>query len=164
MWILNWLPDSLFHLVVLAGTMGLIASVVLGFIPFIRQYKLPIQVFSFLTLLFGMFMEGAISNQAYWEAKVKEAQLLVAKKETQSAEKTVEVVTKYVDRVRKVKEKSDVIIREVPKYITKEVDADCVIPDGVRMLHNSASRNEIPDTSGSSNETGTSDSGTTSRK
>lgn len=164
MWILNWLPDSLFHFVVLAGTMGLIASFVLGFIPFIRQYKLAIQVFSFLTLLFGMFMEGAISNQAYWEAKVKEAQLLVAKKETQSAEKTVEVVTKYVDRVRKVKEKSDVIIREVPKYITKEVDSGCNIPDSIRMLHNRASRNEVPETAGSSDATSTSDTGTTAGK
>lgn len=144
MWILSWLPDSIFHFVVLAGAIGLFASFALGFIPFIRNYRFPIQAISIIVLLFGFFMEGAISNEAYWEAKVKDLQVQLAKKETKSSEKTVEIVTKYVDRVKVVKEKSDVIIKEIPKYITKEVDAGCSIPNDIRMLHNSASRNEVP--------------------
>ena len=159
MWILSWLPNSIFHFVVLAGIMGVIASFVCGFIPFVRMYKFPIQVASILVLVFGMFMEGAISNEAYWKAKVAEAQLQVAKKEVASAEATTKVVTKYVDKVRVVKEKSNAIIKEIPKYITKEVDAQCSIPDSIRVLHSSASRNEVPDTTRNVDETST---GTTS--
>jgi hypothetical protein len=90
-------------------------------------------------------MEGAISNQEKWEAKVAEAKLEVAKKEAQSAEVTTQVVTKYIDRVKIVKEKGDVIVQEVPKYITMESDAKCDVPNSFVVLHDSAVKNEIPD-------------------
>lgn len=93
----------------------------------------------------GLYMEGGISNQERWEAKVAEAKLEMAKKETASAEVTTKVVTKYVNKVEIVKEKGDVIIKEVPKYITEVADGQCVIPNGFVLLHDSASRNEVPD-------------------
>jgi len=92
-------------------------------------------------------MEGGISNQERWEAKVAEAKLEVAKKETASAEVTTKVVTKYVNKIEIVKEKGDAIIKEVPVYITASADAQCAIPNGFVLLHDSASRNEVPDSS-----------------
>ena len=91
-------------------------------------------------------MEGAISNQAEWKAKVAALQVEIAKKETISANITTEVITKYVDRIKIVKEKGNVIIKEIPTYITKTDDAKCVVPNGFVVLHDSASRNEVPDT------------------
>ena len=44
-------------------------------------------------------MEGGISNQERWEAKVADAKLEMAKKDTASAEATTKVVTKYVTKV-----------------------------------------------------------------
>jgi hypothetical protein len=90
-------------------------------------------------------MEGGISNQERWEAKVADAKIEMAKKDTASAEATTQVVTKYVTKVQVVKEKGDAIIKEVPKYITKADDTQCVIPNGFVLLHDSASRNEVPD-------------------
>jgi len=145
MWILDFLPFWIFHLIVLAGAGGLIASVVLKFIPFVSIYRMPIQVASIIALVFGVYMEGGISNQEKWEAKVAEAKLEMAKKETASSEVTTKVVTKYVTKVQIVKEKGDVIIKEVPKYITKESDAKCPIPNAFVVLHDGASRNEVPD-------------------
>jgi hypothetical protein len=101
-------------------------------------------------------MEGGISNQEKWEAKVAEAKLEMAQKETASAEATTKVVTKYVTKIQIVKEKGDVIIKEVPKYITKESDAKCPIPNAFVVLHDSASKNEVPDATRLANE-GTSD-------
>jgi hypothetical protein len=145
MWIFDWLPFWIFHIVVLSGFAGLAASLVLKFIPLISLYRLPIQVVSISVLVFGVYMEGGISNQEKWEAKVAEAKLEMAKKETASAETTTKVVTKYINKVQIVKEKGDEIIKQVPVYISKDADAKCDVPTGFVMLHDSASRNEVPD-------------------
>ena len=145
MWILDWLPFWFFHLVVVLGIAGIIASIVFKFVPFISQYTLPIQVISIIVLVFGVYMEGGISNQEKWEAKVAEVKLEMAKKETASAEVTTKVITKYVTKIEVVKEKGNEIIKQVPVYITKDADAKCDVPTGFVVLHDSASRNEVPD-------------------
>lgn len=76
-----------------------------------------------------------------------------------SAEATVEVVTKYVDRVQKIYVKGKETVREVPIYITKESDAKCDIPLGFVRSHNKAAnptdtdtKTELPETSGAPND------------
>ena len=69
MWILDWLPFWIFHLLVVVGFAGLAASLVLKFIPFISTYQLPIQVASIVILVFGVYMEGGIATQEKWEAR-----------------------------------------------------------------------------------------------
>jgi hypothetical protein len=145
MWILDWLPFWVFHLTVLVGLVGLAASLVLKFVPFISTYQLPIQVASIAVLVFGVYMEGGIATQEKWEARVAEVKLEMSKKETASAETTTKVVTKYINKVQIVKEKGNEIIKQVPVYITKDADAKCDVPTGFVMLHDSASRNEVPD-------------------
>jgi hypothetical protein len=90
-------------------------------------------------------MEGGISNQERWEAKVAEAKLEMAKKDAASAEASTKVVTKYINKIEIVKEKGDAIVKEIPKFVTATADGQCVIPNGFVLLHDSASRNEIPD-------------------
>ena len=152
MWMLDFLPFWIFHLIVLVGIGGLLASVVLNFIPFISQYKLPVQVASVILLVFGVYMEGGVSNQEKWEAKVAEVKLQMAKKDAASSDATVKVVTKYITNVEVVKEKGESIVKEIPKLITATADGQCVIPNGFVLLHNSASRNEVPDSSGVTND------------
>jgi len=142
MWLLNFLPNYIFHILSIVGLIGLIAAL----LPLPILYKSLLQIISIAILTFAIYMEGAISNQAEWKAKVAALQVEVAKKETISANITTEVITKYVDRVKIVKEKGNVIIKEIPTYITKTDDAKCVVPNGFVVLHDSASRNEVPDT------------------
>ena len=78
MWILNFLPFWFFHLITLLAVIGLLAGFVLGMIPIINKYKLPIQAVSILLLAFGLYMEGAISNEEKWQALVKEMEAKVA--------------------------------------------------------------------------------------
>ena len=145
MWILDWLPFWVFHMSVVAGFIGLAASLVFQFIPFVSIYRVPLQVVSIAILVFGVYMEGGIATQEKWEAKVAEVKLEMAQKETASAETTVKVVTKYVNKVQIVKEKGNDIIKQVPVYITKDADTKCDVPTGFVVLHDSASRNEVPD-------------------
>lgn len=145
MWILDLLPFWIFHLILAAGVAGAMLAFLFGNIPFVSKYVLPLKIISIFVIVCGLWMEGGISNQERWEAKVADAKLEMAKKDTESAEATTKVVTKYVTKVQIVKEKGDVIIKEVPKYITKADDAQCVIPNGFVLLHDSASKNEVPD-------------------
>lgn len=145
MWILDLLPFWIFHLVLAAGVVGTGLAFLFGNIPFVSKYALPMRIVSLFVVVCGLYMEGGISNQERWEAKVADAKLEMAKKDTESAEVTTKVVTKYVTKVEVVKEKGDAIIKEVPKYITKDADNQCVIPNGFVLLHDSASRNEVPD-------------------
>ena len=152
MWILDFLPFWVFHLVLLVGVVGLFVSFFVGSIPFINKYIIPVKVGSAFLLICGLYMEGGISNQERWEAKVADAKLEMAKKETASAEASTKVVTKYVTKVEIVKEKGDAIIKEIPKFITANADGQCVIPNGFVLLHDSASRNEVPDSTRSVDE------------
>lgn len=152
MWMLDFLPFWIFHLIVLVGVGGILASVVLKFIPFISNYKLPVQVASVILLVFGVYMEGGVSNQEKWEARVAEVKLQMAKKDAASSDATVKVVTKYITNVEVVKEKGESIVKEIPKLVTATADGQCVIPNGFVLLHDSASHNEVPDSSGVTND------------
>lgn len=152
MWLLDFLPFWIFHLIVLIGIGGILASTLLKFIPFMSNYKLLIQVASVILLSFGLYMEGGVSNQEKWEAKVAQVKLEMAKKDAASSDASVRVVTKYVTRVEVVKEKGESIVKEIPNLISATADGQCVIPNGFVLLHDSASRNEIPEPSGIANE------------
>jgi hypothetical protein len=57
----------------------------------------------------------------------------------------VQEVIKYVDRIQVIKSKTQTIIKEVPKYVTIQADADCIINAGFVRLHNHAATSTIPD-------------------
>ena len=145
MWILDFLPFWVFHLVLLAGVVGLFVSFFVSSIPLVNKYLLPVKIGSAFLLVCGLYMEGGISNQERWEAKVAEAKIEMAKKDAASAEASTKVVTKYITKIEIVKEKGDAILKEVPKFVTANADGQCVIPNGFVLLHDSASRNEVPD-------------------
>jgi hypothetical protein len=141
MWLMNFLPDWIFHAILLMGVLGLIASLVLKFIPAISTYNLPIQVGAILLIAVGVWFEGAMSNQAEWEAKVKDLEVRMAQAEAKSAE------TKTVKQLELVRTRGDDII----KYVDREVAVDkevikfvenCPIPQIIIGTHNAAALNQ----------------------
>jgi hypothetical protein len=145
MWLLEFLPEYFFHILTLLGFVGALACL------FPIPYKTIVQMVSVVVIAFSLYIEGGIANEAEWKLKVTEAEAKLAQKETQAAEATVQVVTKYVKKIETIKEKGDVIIKEIPTYITKTDDSMCAVPSGFVLLHDSASRNEVPDTSRNTN-------------
>lgn len=141
MWILSYIPDSVTHTIFVLGVLGTIVGFVLGFIPLVNRYKLPIQIISILILSFGLFLEGGLAYQAIWQLKVKEMEAKVAKAETESQKVTTEVVTKILTKKQVIKEKGNDIV----KYIDREVvkyNNTCTIPEVVITAHNAAAKNE----------------------
>lgn len=151
MFIIDFFPYWLIHSIVLAGIVGVLASFFFGFIPFIKRYTLPIQVISTVLLVAGVWLEGGISNNNRWEQKVAKLELQLSKKETKAAEVTVQTVTKYVDRVKVIKEKGEKEYVKVPEYIV-QYDSTCQLPDAFLMLYDDSNKADFPKTSRNSDE------------
>ena len=143
MWLLNLMPDWFYHLIVIVSILGLIVASVLKFVPFVSTYRLPIQVISALLLVFGVWMEGGIVNEAKWEARVKELEEKVKIAEEKSTEKNVEIQERVVTQTKVVKEKGRDIIQYIDREIVKKEEIvkfveNCPIPKDIIDAHNAA--------------------------
>ena len=103
-------------------------------------------------LVLGAWALGSQTERDKYALELEKQKVHIAELEKKASEKTVEVVTKYVETVKVVKEKGDVIREKVPVYITKEDDARCVIPNGFVIVHDSAVQNRVPEGTGNPNE------------
>jgi hypothetical protein len=145
MWILGWLPNWIFYAIFFGGLLGLIATYVLKFIPFLSTYQIPIQVLSVLALCFGTYMAGAISDNDAWLAKVKDVEIKVAEVQVLSAKENVRIVERVVNKIEIVKIQGEEVIkyvdREVVKYDTKFAPGGvCEIPKEFVIAHNNAAK------------------------
>ena len=139
MWMLSLLPDWVYHLIVIFSLFALIVASVFKFIP----YRLPIQVFGALLLIFGVWMEGGIVNEAKWEARVRELEEKVKIAEEKSKEKNVEIQEKVITQTKVVKEKGKDIIQFIDREVVKKEEVikyveNCPVPKDIIDAHNAA--------------------------
>lgn len=132
MWIINFLPEWIIHTIFSIGVLGTIAGFVLGFIPLIKTYKLPVQIISILLLVLGVYLEGGLADHKEWQLKVAEMEAKLEQAETKSSEKNVEIQEKIVEKTKIVKEKGRDIIKYVDRWNTKEVIKEVEGPERVR--------------------------------
>ena len=137
MWILSWLPNWIFYGVFFAGLLGLLATYVMKFIPFVYVYRTPIQAVSILAIAIGTYMSGAISNEEAWQTKVKEMEAKVAAAEAESAKENIKVVEKLVKKTEYITRRGQDIIQYVDREVAK-YDEVCVIPPPFIKAHNRA--------------------------
>lgn len=137
MFLLDFLPSWIFHLVVLVGVGGILASTVLKFIPFISNYNLPIQVGSVILLAFGLYMSGGIANQEKWEARIKELEAKIAVAEQQSITANVALEAKLKEKQQAIKQKEYIIQEKITK-VKEQIDAECKVPQAAVDLLNEA--------------------------
>lgn len=143
MWILQWLPNWIFYAIFFAGLLGLLATFVMKFIPFVYMYRTALQAVSVVLIAFGTYMSGAISNEEAWQARVKEMEAKVAEAEAKSQKVNVEVVEKVVKKTEYIKTRGQDIVKfidkEIVKYDTKFLPGgQCEIPKEFIEAHNRA--------------------------
>jgi uncharacterized membrane protein len=137
MWILSIMPDWAFHILLIAGVLGTIAGFVLGMIPVVKQYIIPIRVISLIVLSLALYLEGGLADNQQWELRVKELEAKVAEAEAISAKENVKIVEKVVTRTQIVRQRGRDIIVEVDR--NREVlDKNCVVPKEFVTIHNKA--------------------------
>jgi len=147
MWILQWLPNWIFYGIFFAGLLGLLATYVMKFIPFVYVYRTPIQAVSVLAIVIGTYMSGAISNEESWQAKVKEMESKVAAAEIKSQKENIKVIEKVVKKTDYITRRGQDIIqyvdREVVKYDERfKPGGQCELPkEFIKAINNAA---EVP--------------------
>ena len=133
MWILQFLPNWIFYLLLFAG---IVTFLVTKFVTILPQAKL-LQAASIAAVAISIYMIGAISNNDAWLARVQELQTKVAEAEAKSATTNTDIVEKTVIKTQVIRERG----QDTIKYIDREVvkyDTTCVIPQEFVQAHNRA--------------------------
>jgi cytochrome c biogenesis protein CcdA len=139
MWILEFLPDFVFHLIFIAGLLGLGASFVLKFVPFVTQYRIPIQVAASILIAIGLYMEGAISDNTAWVARVHELEKKVAQAEAKSAEANTRLVTELAKNREKIAANQQAVKQAIQQNI-QAINRQCKLTDVSVDMYNQAVR------------------------
>lgn len=139
MWILRWIPDWFFYIVLLSGIVGMVLTYLLRFIPIpaVFIYKTPIQIVSAALILVGSFLCGANWNNNSWLEKVKELEEKVAKAEKESKDANDKLNEKTTEQNTKIKEKQVIVKQYIDREIVK-YDNQCIIPKEFVEAHNKA--------------------------
>lgn len=137
MWILSYMPEWVTHFIFTLGLIGVLVGFLLGFIPLIKTYSLPIKIISIIVLCFGIYLEGGLADYKEWELKVKEVEAKVAKAEAESAHLNTQLQAALTDRGKVIKEKGDTIVKYIDRYndreVLKEVLKEVPGPERVRI-------------------------------
>ena len=122
MWLLHLLPDSLILYITYAMLLVGLAGIILGFflskLPFVGQYKLPIQIVSIILFCSGLYWYGGYSTEMAWRERVAEMEAKVAAAEAKSKQLNSELEAKTVERTKLIREKG----RKQVEYITRLVE------------------------------------------
>lgn len=95
------------------------------------QYK----IIAVIVFIVSSYLVGLHTGKLQ-ELRKQEVVALRANVKQQQA--SVKTVTEYVDKVKIVRQKGETIIKEVPVYITKDVDGGCIIPNSFGLLWNAS--------------------------
>ncbi len=139
-WILNLIPNFAVHLVVVMSVLALLATQFFSFIPFIDKYLTPIKVASIVVLVFSVYLEGAISGNDMWQARVKDEQIRAAKAEAASAEantKIAQLVLLNQQSIRDINNEN----RKKLEGLSAQLNKQCTINSDVINVLNNAAKN-----------------------
>ena len=138
--ILGWIPTSIYFGITAVGLIGLVVVSILPLVP--KSWGL---VFG---LLFGLgsFLLGAVwtSGPIIEELNnMKEEMKLI---EAEAEKVSNEIATEFESDSNRITSNGNKISEKVNELLNESDDAKCSIPDDVRLLHDSAIKNEVPDT------------------
>ena len=140
MFLLNWLPDVVFHLMLLVGVLAIGASFVLTFVPFVSQYRLPIQVAGIMLTVVAVWYEGGIAKDAEYRARIAAMELKISRAETAAAEantRLAEQILKEQARIRDLTETNKKRLQE----LSGQLNQQCTVSQSVIDVLNNAAKN-----------------------
>jgi hypothetical protein len=143
-WLLQLIPDGIFvwltYLLFAAGAMLYVASKLVSWIPLMGQYRFPAELAGVVALVIAAYFYGGVS----YREQIAEMKQRVRIAEEKSQQVNTVIETKIIEKIKVVKE-NVYITREIVKEVAgQQLDAQCSLPRSTISLHDSASRNEVP--------------------
>jgi hypothetical protein len=147
---MSLIPDSVLlwfiNILLIVGLAGTVAGFFIKFIPFVNQYKLPIQIISVILLVAGVYFKGGYATEMAWRDKVKAAEERAVIAEKKAEETNVKIQTKIVEKIKVVKEVQVVNQERIVKE-KEYIDKECKVPQIAVDIHNDAAKNRKPEAS-----------------
>jgi putative cell wall-binding protein len=142
-WMLGLIPDWVWTTLLVGSVIGILSAWLLKRIPFVSQYRFPIQAVSVASLLVSIWFISANSTNAVWEAKIKDLEDKVKLAEEAANTKNVEIQEKIVTKTTVIKEKGKTQIEYVDRVITQDKEVikyieQCPVPKAIIDAHNAA--------------------------
>lgn len=135
--------EPLVHTIFTLSIFGIIVGLVLGFIPGINRYKLPVMVVSIVLFCGGLWFEGRIAKDKEWKAKIAELEVKLAQAQAEGQKVTKEIVERTVVKQNTIREKGDEVVKYIKVSEQVLVKATCGnnLPEPVVKIHNAAATN-----------------------
>ena len=141
MWVLSFLPEWVFHLMLCIGLLGTVGGWVLKKFPSLAAHSTLIQITGIVLLIVSIWYEGGIAKDAEYRLKI--AELSQKASEAKAAEANAQIEYIYVNKVQKIKDVQIVIKERVIKDASA-IDKNCkVSPEAISLL-NASAKNELP--------------------
>lgn len=138
---ISHLPELVFHLSVIVGALVVVLFVFLRNAVLIKFNSDLILLCAILVFSFGAYGEGAISNESFHQAKIKELQVKILRAEADSAIQNTKIIEKIVYKEKLSRERAATITQFIDREIVK-YDNQCVVPTVFIDAHNEATKNK----------------------
>jgi len=116
-WMLSLLPDWFWTLVLIAGVLGVLAAWVLKFIPFVKTYRLAIQVASVLMLLVGVYFQGVIANEEKYKSEHERLKAEIAQQNEKAKQLSEELNRAQSERDNAIADKGKTVVKTIDRYV-----------------------------------------------
>lgn len=140
MWILSFLPDMFFHIVLGASILIFLVSTLFNNVPFLGGYTKLIQIISIVCLVFAVWMEGGIAKDNEYKEKIKELQQKISKAEVDSEalnNKLYEAMLKHEQEIKDINDAN----RSRLKSKSSTLNLECKVNQDVIDILNDSARN-----------------------
>lgn len=134
----SWI-DYFIHAILIISIIGTFGGALLSFIPFIKQYILPVRIISALFLIAAIFFEGYLFAGKLYRAKIAEYEekVKVAEQKSKETNKQLSVVMKQKSKDIRT---NQVVIQKQLKELSNKIDSQCkVVPEAID-IHNKATK------------------------
>jgi hypothetical protein len=147
MFLLHFLPDWLLSAfvngVLISGAVLTVLSFFTSWIPFITQYRVPVQVLGTILLTAGVYFKGGESAELAWRGRVAELQQKVEIAQEKSKAATERLNDEVKRNKQNAKETTQAIKQDIARN-AKQLDAECRVSDAAISIHNEAAQNKRP--------------------
>ena len=140
MWMLNFLPDIVFHIILGASILIFLVSTLFSNVPFLGGYIKLIQIISIVCLVFAVWMEGGIAKDNEYKEKIKELQQKISKAEVDSEalnNKLYEAMLKHEQEIKDINDAN----RSRLKSKSSTLNLECKVNQDVIDILNDSARN-----------------------
>ena len=147
MFLLHFLPDWLLSAfvngVLISGAVLTVLSFFTSWIPFITQYRVPVQVLGTVLLTAGVYFKGGEAAELQWRNRVAELQQQVNIAQEKSRAATDRLNDEVKRNKQTVKDTTTAIKQDIARN-AQQLDKECRVSDAAIEIHNNAAQNKKP--------------------